>query len=898
MSEDIPTAGGPAPLPEEPAPLPEGPAPLPEGIVSFLFTDIEGSTRLLQRLGDRYRAVLERHAELMRQAIGGTGGRVVSTEGDSFFAVFTTPGAALEAAAASQRALQQEAWPEGVEVKVRMGIHTGSGTLGGDNYVGLDVHRAARIAAAAHGGQVVVSDATASLVADTPLQSSLRRLGVYRLKDLEEVEVIHQLVVSGLEERFPPLRTQGGSPNNLPVELTSFVGRKDVADLVEMIRQARLVTLTGPGGTGKTRLSIQAGRRLLDVFPDGVWFVALAPITDPALVTATVLSTIGLPASADDPDRRLGEYLARKEVLLILDNFEQVVAAGPRVTAWMQQSPGLKVVVSSRIPLRVSGEQEFPVSPLELPDTQELLTPETATRFEAVALFADRAAAVDPSFTLTTENLSEVAEIVSRLDGLPLAIELAAARTKLLSPAEIRERLGLSLLGGGARDLPERQRSLRGAIEWSFELLDEDHRTMFARLGVFGGSFGLREAEAVLGPALGIEVFDGLADLVDHSLVRAVGTSERRFFMLETIRQFAAEKLAAGGDADETRRRHAEVYLELAEAAAKHLTRVGQKRWLDRLAQEQDNMRVAIGWAVEAGEADVALGLCFALWRFWQMRGYLQEGRGLVERALAVPGASLERRRDGLEAAGGMAYWQADRLATLDYYQEEIEVARQAGDRGRLADSLYNFTLPRVAFQGVTETPELEEALAIAREMGDRERLGTYTWAAGAAALLPISAVDLDAEAVRSVLEAALDRFEEAAHYLEGSDAVFLVGWNERMWGMTLLELGRLDEAEYHVRKGLEIFAAAGDVSAFALHVRDLAQLASVRGDPHAALLLAGATTALEVFSETRLLEIAVNQVRNLDQMVAAVGEERAEKLLAEGRGMSIEQILEMVRGG
>ncbi len=861
---------------------------LPSGIVTFLFTDIEGSTRLLHRLGESYPSVLATHSGILREVITEAGGIVVSTEGDSFFAVFVNPRSALVAASAAQRRLHQESWPNQSEVRVRMGVHTGEGTHGGDNYVGLDVHRAARMGACGHGGQIVVSQATALIVGSSlPAGTTLRELGRYHLKDIEGTEPLFQLSIEGLPSDFPPLKTIDTVPNNLPVQLTSFVGRRDVEGVAAAVASSRLVTLTGPGGTGKTRLSLQVAAELTGTFADGVWFVPLAPITDADLVTPTVSSILGLQPSSEDPDRRLTEYLKGKQLLLILDNLEQVIDAGERVSGWLQGAPGLKILASSRIPLRISGEREYPVPPLLLPDPQDIGTPETLLGYESVALFVDRAKASRPDFELTIANASQVAAIVARLDGLPLAIELAAARIKVLGPAAILERLGsrLSLLTGGARDLPERQRTLRGAIEWSYELLDPDHQTLFNCLGVFAGSFALAQCEAICGPDLSIDVLDGLATLVDHSLLRVVANeAEPRFVMLETIRELAEEHLLGAPSEPALRSRHAEVFAALVKEVSFYFTRENSGQWLDRIALDHDNLRAAINFAIGQGHADLAFSFCFALWRFWQMRGWLQEGRGLVERALALDGGSIGSRRDALEAAGGLAYWQADEAATITYYRQAIEWARQAGDPIRLADALFNFSVPVTVYESAENARQLlAEAVEIGERVGDRERMGAYAWGVA-------SAYYFDED-----YEIALGHYREAARYLEGTGAAFQIGWNERMTASTLIKLGRIDEAESHLRRGLGIFAEAEDMSAFALHVRDFSELALLRGDHATALLLAGATAFLQIVSETRMLDFVTDRLPSLEDAIAAVGREEAEKLVARGRALSVPEILAMV---
>ncbi|HEX2069685.1 MAG TPA: adenylate/guanylate cyclase domain-containing protein, partial [Actinomycetota bacterium] len=478
---------------------------LPTGTVTFLFSDIEGSTRLLNQLGDVYQRVLEDHARVLRATFSEAGGYAVSTEGDSFFVVFQSAPAALAGAVEAQRRLDEHEWPEKVNVRVRMGLHTGEGKLGGDNYIGIDVNRAARITSAAHGGQILVSASTQSLVTGAlPGGVTLRDLGNHRLKDLEHPERLFQAVIQGLPDEFPPIRSLDARPNNLPMPVTSFVGRRRETEKVkEALAQTRLLTLTGPGGTGKTRLSIQVGQDVLGSFEHGVYFVALATIEDPLLVPSTVAHTLGLAEEGTRPIvESLEEHLRDRELLLILDNFEQVTEAATVVADLLSAAPRLKVMATSREVLRLSAEQEFPVPPMELPDVAHLPPLDALTQYEAVSLFIQRAKAVHPGFTITDENAPAVAEICARLDGLPLAIELAAARVRVLSPHAILDRLAhrLTLLTGGARDVPRRQQTLRDAIAWSYDLLDDPERILFSRLAVFMGGWSLEAADAVCNP--------------------------------------------------------------------------------------------------------------------------------------------------------------------------------------------------------------------------------------------------------------------------------------------------------------------------------------------------------------------------------------------------------------
>ena len=477
----------------------------------------------------------------------------------------SAPTAAIAAVAAAQRALAAHVFPDNAVIRVRMGLHTGEASLGseatGADYVGYDVHRAARIASAGHGGQVLLSEPVSLLVRDAlPAGVTLRELGEHRFKDLGRPERVLQLVIDGLPADFPPIRSLNAVPNNLPMQVTSFVGReREIAEGVKLFQQARVLTLTGPGGTGKTRLSLQIAAQVAHQFPGGVTFVALAPISDPELVAPAIVEAMHLEAGSAPPRDRLLQHFRDRQALLVMDNFEQVLAAATLVADLIRACPGLKVIASSRGPLRISGEQEMPVPPLALPDPGA--PAERVSQYEAVRLFIERAVAVKPGFAVTNENAPAVAEICARLDGLPLAIELAAARIKLLPPAAILTRLQsrLGLLQSSARDLPDRQKTLRGAIAWSHDLLDEPGRRLFARLAVFAGGGELDDVEAICGgDDLGIDVLDGLEALVDQSLVRQEEhDGEARAIMLETIREFALEQLAAeprrGGGAQPSR---------------------------------------------------------------------------------------------------------------------------------------------------------------------------------------------------------------------------------------------------------------------------------------------------------------------------------------------------------
>jgi tetratricopeptide (TPR) repeat protein len=504
-------------------------------------------------------------------------------------------------------------------------------------------------------------------------------------------------------------------------------------------------------------------------------------------------------------------------------------------------------------------------------------------------LFVDRAKATRPDFALDSTNVTHVAEIVSRLDGLPLAIELAAARVRLLSVEAIRERLTsrLGLLTGGARDLPERQRTLRNAIEWSYDLLDAQHRQLFERLGVFAGGFALEQAEEVCGSNLDLDILDGLATLVDQSLLKPhEAPGHARFLMLETIREYADERLNARPEAPDVRRRHADAFLRLAETAAPEYLRKQSRRWLDRSDADHDNFRAAISWAIDVGQAEIAQCLTGALWRFWQMRGYLKEGRERVEAALVLHGGSVYSRLRAHEAAGGLAYWQAETGASLKHYEQALTLAREIGDPALTAQAIYNLASSTSLQEEVARGLELlAEGLTLADQLGDRELLGRLHWGKGGAYYL----------ANTKDLGAALTEYQTAAEFLAGTAASFDIGWTERMLATVLLRLGRVDEAEGHIRTSLNTFVEAGDLSALPLHLADFVQLALARGEDERAILLAGAAGELQNVSGTRLLDIFPNEIGGLEEAIDRVGRERAEKVAAEGRALSVNQILDLV---
>jgi predicted ATPase/class 3 adenylate cyclase len=901
--------------------MPDHPGP-PSGTVTCLFSDIEGSTRLELALGTGpYRVLRERHRELLRAAFEAHDGYEQSTEGDSFFVIFRRPLDAVAAAVDGERAIGSETWPDGVQVHVRMGIHTGEIESVGSDVIGYDINRTARIAAVAHGGQVLVSDTTRSLIADAlPPDVTLRDLGPHRLKDLRGPERLSQLVIGGLEDTFPPLRSLDARPNNLPVQLTTFVGReREVAEALGLLATTRLLTLTGPGGTGKTRLSLQLAASAADDFPGGVWFVALDAVRDASLVVPTIARTLGLAETANRPSMDvLADEIGDRQVLVVLDNFEQVTEAGPDVADLLRRCPNLKAIVTTRIPLRVSGEQEYPVPGLPAPpDTTHLsemerlnlprelreLDLETLTQFEAVRLFIARATAVRPAFEVTNANAPAVAGIAARLHGMPLAIELAAARTKLLTPDQILARLEhhLDLLTAGSRDLPERQQTLRGAIGWSYDLLDDGARRLVDRLSVFRGGFDLEMAERVCGPAdeVGGDVVERVGELVDQSLVRldeghTESAPEARFAMLETIREYAAEMLASRGDAVVIADRHAAAMLELAQMAAPRLSGDDQRTWLDRLEREHDNMRAALDWAIAKPDPTLGARLATSLWRFWQQRGYLNEARARFERidSEAWTVDPVDRARFA-EAYGGVAYWQSDAPTSRRLYDEALARWREIGDRREIANALYNRAYADMIdiMEGKVAPPEsgspvptplLDEALATYQELGDKGGEGNILWALGSVYYFTSNAAEAESWYRRSL----------ELHRSAGNRT--MEAWSLHMLGLAMLGQRHFEDGQEVVRHALRHFYEAGDVAGITLVLDDLAIVAVGLGDPERAGRLWGAARHLQQRTGTGLADYVQqnNTLFGVPTPRDTLPAEELERLAAEGAAMSFDEVV------
>lgn len=703
--------------------------PLPTGTVTFLFSDIQGSTQLLQKLGGEYARVLAEHQTLLHDIFTENDGVVVDTQGDSFFVAFPGARNALNAAVEAQRALFRHEWGGGIRVNVRMGLHTGEPTLVGERYVGIDVHRAARIGSTAHGGQVLISETTQVLARnDLPVGLSLRDLGEHRLKDLRTSKHLYQLVIADLPSEFPALCTLDATPNNLPVQLTSFVGReKEIRKLKDLIPKTRLLTLTGAGGSGKTRLSLQVAGEVLEQFRDGVWFIELAPLAEPELVPQIIASVLGVREQTGEPIRRtLVNYLRGKNLLLVLDNCEHLIEACAKLADdLLHACPQVKILASSREALGITGEVPYRVPSLSLPDARRA-TAENLSQYEAVRLFIDRAVTLQPAFAVSNQNAPAVAQICARLDGIPLALELAAARIKVLKAEQIAERLDdrFRLLTGGSRTALPRQQTLRAAIDWSYDLLSEQERILLRRLSVFAGGWSLKAGEFVCTDDVlpEFEILESLAYLVDKSLVVAQEElGEARYQMLETVRQYAHEKLLESGEAERLRERELEFYVKFAEEAEQKLKSAEERNWYARLDLEFDNLRSALEWAHEHQLIEPGLRAAGALDRFWLFRGHYYEGRRLLEVLLA---AAQNLRHTpafakALAAAGNLAEVQGDFLVGHPLIEESLQLFRTLGDPVGTSDVLMSL-VPEAMTRGDHARARLllEESLSLSRAAG------------------------------------------------------------------------------------------------------------------------------------------------------------------------------------
>ncbi|MFL5642194.1 MAG: ATP-binding protein [Chloroflexota bacterium] len=858
--------------------LPVGPA------VTFLFSDVEGSTRLAKELGpDAWETLLEEHDRLVDSAVRDAGGAIVKHEGDGVFAAFGKPMQAVAAAVAFSRALSAVRADAGQpRARVRIGLHTGEGrlTASGADYVGIDVHYAARVSAAGNGGQIVVSDTTYAGIAGVAAPGTeLVDAGERRLKDFEIPRVLYMLVVPGAADDHRALRTID-APTNLPTPATNFVGREDeIGGLTSALAETRLLTLTGPGGTGKTRLGLRLALAVADRFPGGTWFVDLAPLRDPTLIPATIAAALGIAEEPGTPIRRTLEASLQPLVsLLVLDNLEQLLPrAATDVAELLLASPKLRVLVTSRERLRITGEREYAVRPLDAES--------------GIALFLDRARLVRPDVATTDRELAAVGSIVTRLEGLPLAIELAAARTRMFAPTAILERLtsSLELLAGGARDLPERQRTLRGAISWSHDLLSGDEQAIFRRCAVFHDSWDAERAQEVIDPdgRLELLVMDGLESLSDKSFVRIEPTDhgEPRFRRHTLLSEFALDRLDESGERAECERRHAMAFLEVAEVAGPNLGGTDTPTWVDRLGHEKANMRAAMRWSLAVDEPAVGLRILSAAWRYWQLTSQFAEGAMWARELLAHPLATkdIRVRIGALAAQGGIAYWANDFPTTRAAYTERLELAEELGDELALAEAHYE-----LGFVGVIENDvdflQMHETIAL--EIF--ERLGVHNGVVRARqASVLVHFLRGEYREARDLEVVNLAQFEKAGARLRMSDSLMLLAVAS-IFIDDLMAAGDYLTRSRRLTSGVITDELAGLVvcSHYALRA----------GRVEDAARLAGAAEAITV--ESGVTNAALN-VLHLPDPAVLVRErlgERADTYLAEGRAMSLEDAVVLAR--
>ncbi len=901
--------------------------------LTFLFTDIEGSTALLGRAGDDdYAQVLAGHHALIRSALAAHDGREVDTQGDAFFAVFSSPRSCVAAVLEMQQALTAHRWPGGEQVGVRMGIHCGEAAKTAAGLVGLEVHRAARVAAVAHGGQVLVSEAAAVLVRDwLPPGAALADLGVHRLKDLGRPERIFQLTAAGLRAEFPPLRSLGNPalPNNLPAQPSAFIGRdREISEVRALVKSDRLVTLAGAGGAGKTRLGLQVAAELLDGSGDGVWLVELAAVTDEDAVPAAISQALRLAAQPGRPAlEALLDALAPQDVLIVVDNCEHLIGGCAKTAeAIVRRCPRVRLLATSREPLGIGGEVIYRVPSLSLPDPgdADAGTPESS---DAVALLAERARAHGVALSVDEQAGPVAVSVCRRLDGMPLAIELAAARLRSMSLAELHDRLDqrFRLLTGGSRTALERQQTLRATVAWSYSLLTGAEQLLLGRLSVFAGGFGLDAAEAVCGSG-GLDVLDVaalLGSLVDKSLVVAEPASTAlRYRLLETIRLFAAERLVEAGDeqAAAVAAAHCAHFLSVAETAAAYLTGPEQGRWLARLDADQANLRRAADHA--AGRPDgtaVVLRLGVALGRYWGARSRQQEAFGLLVPALRRPDARADpalfaaalvtaarasclidgaTARQLAEQAVQVARQLGDErllssaLAALcavhffagepqtgrPFGQESVERARRLGDDVQLASSLLTYLM---TIDPARSGPLYAEAIACTERSGDHLANSTLHDNAGADAL---AAGDLPA--ARAHLEAAA----QAAQQIGRESATLPADL-----GYVLRAEGDLDGARSAFQASLRIGRRNGDNWHMAMAILGLACLAGDAGDWDRAAALHGAAQAFRdrTGNPWHVCE-ARGRRDSLDQARAHLGDEQLERAYAQGMALSLDKALDL----
>jgi predicted ATPase/class 3 adenylate cyclase len=867
---------------------------LPRGTVTFLFTDIEGSTALWERDRTAMAQAAARHIALLDAAIAAHGGVHFKTVGDAIQAAFPTAPDAVAAALDAQRALLAEEWGEIGRLRVRMALHAGEAEPGGrGDYLAAPLNRLARVLSAGHGGQILVTQTVQQLTRGVlPHGAELWHLGEYRLRDLLEPERIYQLLHPDVPDEFPPLTSLQDRPNNLPLQPTPFLGRdQEVRDVVALVRrpEVRLLTLTGAGGTGKTRLALQAAADLLDDFADGVFFVPLASLADPALIPSAIAQVLGVREEGERSlTDRLRDHLAPQELLLLLDNVEHLLEAAPAIGDLLATVPRLKVLATSRIPLRLRAEREYPVPPLGLPRRTHLPPLEHLTQYDAVRLFIERAQAIKPDFVLDTENAAAIVEICHRLDGLPLAIELAVARVRLLPPQAMLARLEqrLPLLTGGARDAPRRQQTLRDTIAWSYDLLGEAEQRLFRRIAVFAGGATFAAAEAVANLDGDLDVFGGLERLVEQNLLRqSTGPGdEPRVGMLETVREFGLEQLEAAGEAEIVHARHGQQMLALFAEGDVHLMSGRQfGPWMRRLATEHDNLRASLSWLRGPGDAETGLQLVGAASLFWYISGHWREGLGWLERMLAGHGeASPGARAKALIGLGFLAHHLGDDARPLPALEEALAVFRRLGNDYEAGYALFWLGIVAENRGDYAQAAAwLEESLQIARAGGDQIATAWLSYHLGSVAF------------GRGDLAAARRLFQEALVWSRQVGAPYAIA--SALWALGLLATieGEHGRAKHAFRDVLTSYDELETGPELAGTLAGVAVLAQTLGQDEPAIRLLGAAEILnEVFGDRFELPWRPVYERTTATLGAKLGPAAFARVWEAGRALTREQAL------
>lgn len=867
-------------------------ARLPTGTVTFLYTDVVGSTRLVQQLGDRYPEALAAYRRLIHSAVEERNGFELDLQGDACLIAFSRGEDALAAAVAAQRALRGFPWPEGAALNARMGLHTGEPRIVGTEYIGIDVHRAARIGMAGHAGQILLSETTHALVRDRlPEATGVRDLGEHHLKDLTGPQRLFQVVAAGLPSAFPPLQSPDMVPNNLPVQLTSFVGReREIADLKRALGTARLLTLAGAGGAGKTRLALEVATEVLKEFPDGVWLVELAACSEPALVPETVASALNVAEHPSAPIvATLSNFLQNRHLLLVLDNCEHLVAACAELAnALLRTCPHLRIFTTSREPLRIAGETVYPVRPLALPEFERLSVAENLIKYEGIRLFVERAVAALPSFTPTDQNAPEITRVCSRLDGLPLALELAAARVSGLSVEQIAAKLDdrFRLLTRGSRTALPHHQTLRAALDWSFNLLSEPEKVVFRRLAVFSGGFTLEAAEAVCAGS-GVEkseVLDLLAHLADKSLLMfEVLSGEARYRLLETVRQYGLDRLLEAAEVADVRRRHRDWYLGLAEQAETAFHGAAQSSWFRRLEVEHDNFREALKWSGEEENDEAGLRLVAALHWFWLVRGHLGEARAWLGRVLSTSTGATVSRAKALYAAGSLANAQRDYEQATALGEVSLAMSQALGDRRSTAQALH--LLGQISMgcgdYGAAKV-RFEQCLLLFRESGDKRGISISLNNLG-----EVARCQGDYATARARYEEDIVVARELGHERG-------IGISLHNLGYVAHALGDFQRAKALFRESLAIRVKLGHKAGIAYCFAGLARVAGSQNQFERAARLLGATDALLSGIGAHLDEADRPEYeRAVDLARAGLGEAAFEVARDEGRMLRLEGAVE-----